>query len=379
MRSSSGDYYVGLDHVRALAVFLVFTWHFLHVNQGHIEPHQGTFDFIGFSLFAEGHTGVSLFMVLSGYLFAKLTQNKTIDYEKFLAARLIRLLPLLLVVCLFFILCDAYLYGPMQGLRAFLHIVKGTIFPTLPNGGWSITVEFHFYLVFPLILVLERRVAFSSIAIIVAAFLIRLGVLIFNEDATAQDLAYWTIFGRIDQFVIGMLFARYGKALAGRHGVAAIVLVTFLAGYAYFDSLGGYHANTTFPNIWLFNLTLEALAYGALIVYYDLTFKFKKTGVSGYIARVGEASYSIYILHFFYVFHVSNFIDRHVVAIDTIYEGLFFSLLSFIPMAIVGWFSYRWYECFWLRFRRPYIKASSGVSVKAAPKSFTVSMGGLSK
>lgn len=366
MRSSSGEYYVGLDHVRALAVFMVFTWHFLHVNNGHLEPHQGTFDFIGFSLFAEGHTGVSLFMVLSGYLFAKLTHNKNIDYRKFLAARAVRLLPLLLAVCLYYVLSDFIRFGPEQGARAIVAMLKGVIFPTLPNGIWSITVEFHFYLIFPLIILLERRLAFSSIAIIATAFLIRVGVLIFDENSTAQGVAYWTIFGRIDQFIIGILFARYGQGLAGRHLIAVVTLVAFLAGYAWFDSLGGYHANTTFPNIWLFNLALEALAYGALIAYYDLTYKFAKTGVSGCIARVGEASYSIYLLHFFWVFQMTEVVNQYVVVIDTIYKGLFFSFLCFIPTAMIGWQSYRRYECYWLRFRRPYAKDAKDAEASTA-------------
>lgn len=379
MRSSSGEYYVGLDHVRALAAFMVFTWHFLHVNNGHVLPHQGTFDFIGFSIFAEGHTGVSLFMVLSGYLFAKLTHDKSIHYGKFLAARMVRLLPLLLAVCFFFILNELIRQGPGPALEATLSMLRGVIYPVLPNGGWSITVEFHFYLIFPLIIMLERRVPFSSIAIIFAALLIRIGVLIVDENATAQGLAYWTIFGRIDQFVIGILFARYGQSLAGRHVLAGAVLIAFLACYSWFDRLGGYYANGTLPNIWLFNLALEALAYGALIAYYDLTFKFKKTGLSGYVARVGEASYSIYLLHVFWVFQMARLINDHVIAIDTIYKGLFFSFLCFIPVAVIGWLSYRWFECYWLRFRRPYTKTSSGVSVKAAPQSFAASMSSLSK
>ena len=34
MQSSTGQYFVGLDHLRALAAFLVFTWHFYHVDDG---------------------------------------------------------------------------------------------------------------------------------------------------------------------------------------------------------------------------------------------------------------------------------------------------------------------------------------------------------
>jgi peptidoglycan/LPS O-acetylase OafA/YrhL len=72
MKSSTGQYFIGLDHLRALATFIVFTWHFLHVNNGH---HQ-TPPIFPLSFLTEGHTGVGLFMTLSGYLFAKLLDGK---------------------------------------------------------------------------------------------------------------------------------------------------------------------------------------------------------------------------------------------------------------------------------------------------------------
>ena len=86
--------------MRALAAFLVFSWHFLHINNGQKIPLSGTFDFFAFSIFAEGHTGVSLLLVLSGYLFAKITRKRPLNYARFFRARAIRLLPLLIAVSL---------------------------------------------------------------------------------------------------------------------------------------------------------------------------------------------------------------------------------------------------------------------------------------
>ncbi len=94
MKSSSGKYFIGLDHVRAVAAFIVFTWHFIHVNNGQLAP-PPTFPL---SLLTEGHTGVALFMVLSGYLFAKLLDGKNIVYTSFFWNRFLRLAPLLLIV-----------------------------------------------------------------------------------------------------------------------------------------------------------------------------------------------------------------------------------------------------------------------------------------
>lgn len=85
MRSSSGAHFIALDHVRALAAFIVFAWHFTHAA----NDYPVAFDYVPalfpFSILDEGHTGVALFMTLSGYLFAKLLDGKSIDYRAFRA------------------------------------------------------------------------------------------------------------------------------------------------------------------------------------------------------------------------------------------------------------------------------------------------------
>jgi peptidoglycan/LPS O-acetylase OafA/YrhL len=91
MRSSSGQHFVALDHLRALAAFLVFAWHFLHSTNGVPVPFEGAPSIFPFAIFDEGHTGVALFMVLSGYLFAKLLEGKEIYYGAFFWNRFIRL------------------------------------------------------------------------------------------------------------------------------------------------------------------------------------------------------------------------------------------------------------------------------------------------
>ena len=94
MKSSTGKYYQALDHIRAVAVFVVFVWHFNHFDNGQFANPL----VFPLSLFTEGHTGVAIFMVLSGYLFAKLLGSNKIKYSIFLYNRCLRLLPLLVEV-----------------------------------------------------------------------------------------------------------------------------------------------------------------------------------------------------------------------------------------------------------------------------------------
>jgi peptidoglycan/LPS O-acetylase OafA/YrhL len=89
MKSSSGAHYEGLDHLRAVAAFLVVLWHFSRPFSDKpiaLTPEIG--------LIAQGHSGVALFMTLSGYLFAKLVGDRAIDFRAFALNRALRLLPL---------------------------------------------------------------------------------------------------------------------------------------------------------------------------------------------------------------------------------------------------------------------------------------------
>src|SRR5258706_15678405 len=93
MRSSSGAHFIALDHVRAVAIFMVFAWHFTHARNGYPVPFDYVPALFPFSVLDEGHTGVALFMSLSGYLFAKLLDGKSIDYRRFLWYPALRPLP----------------------------------------------------------------------------------------------------------------------------------------------------------------------------------------------------------------------------------------------------------------------------------------------
>ena len=236
MQSSSGKYFPGLDHVRALAAFLVITWHFAHSISGTPVPFNQAPEL---GLVDEGHAGVALFMTLSGYLFAKLIAGRPIDYAAFLWNRALRLLPLFLLVLLVVALRE----HPGVEVAYLTHATQGIIFPTLPNGGWSITAEAHFYVILPLLLWACAKWRWAPLALVAAALCIRLGIL--ASGMSVKDAAYWTIIGRFDQFALGIFF--YHRRVSG--GFAAAAGVAIVAFYAAFDAAGGYYAAA--DRLWL--------------------------------------------------------------------------------------------------------------------------------
>lgn len=345
--------------MRALAAFIVFSWHFIHVNNGHYAPPP----IFPLSIFTEGHTGVALFMVLSGYLFAKLLDGRKINYVQFIWNRFLRLAPLLVTVILIVGLLK-YLDG--KSLYSYARgIAFGLVEPTLPNGGWSITVEFHFYLMLPLLLFLARRWKYSLLIVLFLAVALRAAL--HAEMGEVQYLAYWTIVGRVDQFLLGILAFNFREQIAGRHAVVAVNTFIFLCLFWYFDSLGGFYNNHSYPSpsaIWIFMPSLEGLAYAVLVAWYDNSFRHSTGVVSRFIALIGTYSYSIYLLHIFFVFRISEAINEHVIGLSNTYLAISVSFVCFFFMIPIGYVSFRFVELPFLRFRTKYV-----VSEKPCTKS----------
>lgn len=357
MRSSTGEHYVALDHVRALAALLVFIWHFAHGSAGYPVPFEYVPPFPAFfmAVLDEGHTGVALFMALSGYLFARLLDNKPIHYGWFLWNRAIRLLPLLALV-IAMAGCIALWQG--QDMSAFWRSVRdGWYLPTLPNGGWSITVEFHYYLVLPLLLWLLRRSRWLPLCVVALAMGLRYALWVRHGEV--QTLAYATLLGRMDQFVLGMLAFHFRELWVGRHLRTWGLLAAFALFYWYFDGKGGFYLNPRFPSgdwLWVVLPTIEGLAWGALIAWYDGSFTHAgRSKLSRAIAAAGAYSYSIYLLHFFIVFHMARLIHQHVADLSSFPVACAWAFAGFCCMVPIGHASYRLIEAPCLALRRRYV------------------------
>lgn len=354
MRSSSGNYYIGLDHIRAVAAFLVFSWHFIHAGNGYPVPFTYVPSLFPFSLVNEGHTGVALFMTLSGYLFAKLLDAKKINPIVFIWNRFLRLIPLLMFV----ILIIGYLnYRAGNDLIVYTRkILMGTFLPSLPNGGWSITIEFHFYLLLPLLLWLSRKFRFSLLVAVFGMLAVR--YFLYQLTGQIQTLAFWTIVGRLDQFLWGIIAYRMNRYIAGRHVMVLCCLCAFSLFYWYFDLQGGFYHSPSYPShrmIWVFMPTIEGLAYAIVICWYDNSFRHSTNSISYFFAQIGSYSYSIYLLHFFIVFAMARTIHEHIVRLSNFYVALFFSAVCFLLMIPIGAASFRLIESPFLKLRKRYV------------------------
>lgn len=290
MRASSGLYVSKLDHVRALAAFCVYCWHFAHVH----VPYSAVPQVPLFSLFEEGHIGVALFMTLSGYLFAKIIDGRPLDLWRFYRNRLLRLVPLLALVLA---------YWAARGAMTADSFITGFIMPTWSGGAWSIAVELHFYLIFPLILWLQRS---HRIAALIALFVLSIGLkaAVWSATGSVQAFSYWTIGGAIDLFIAGMLWHELAKRDSVRRHASAVLLasaVLIIGLWHAFNIAGGFYGLGGDPSpspLWIILPLMQGLAFGALIVGYEYSAVALPARADRILAKVGEVSYSVYLLHF---------------------------------------------------------------------------------
>lgn len=334
---------------------MVFVWHFLHSANGYPIKFNDTPYIFLLSIFDEGHTGVALFMTLSGYLFAKLIDNRKVNYWLFIYNRVLRLLPLLALVTL--ILGVQNFINGYGASDYFLSILTGLVLPTLPNGGWSITVEFHFYLILPMILYAVRKNKSYLIGFLILILIFRL--ILWYKLGEIQSLSYWTIIGRIDQFIFGILAFHLRKYIKRCHFLVITVFLAFCFLYYQFDILGGFYNYPSYPSVsslWIIMPTIEAFTYGLGIAWYVESFSnFSNNKFSIFFAELGKYSYSIYLLHFFVVFREASFVHEHVMNMSNLYIGILWAMFFYILMWPIGYLSFRYIESPFLKYRKKYI------------------------
>lgn len=326
-------YWDRLDHLRGLAAFMVFAWHFTHAR-GVVPAADPSW----LSIFEEGHTGVSLFMVLSGYLFAKIVGDRRIDFSRFVQARALRLGPMLLVGLAF-----AYALHPAR----WHEIPLGLIWPVWDNGCWSVAVELQFYVLLPALLFAFRRAPAVALGLVVAAAAARWAL--FEGGQDLEFFAYYSLLGRIDQFVLGIFAWKLAQGRAVPLPLFALGFGGFLIALHAFNLAGG-HVGTAQSPLWIWWPTLEALGFALLIAWYDGG----RWSLPKPFAFVGKVSFSMYILHFVVVTRLAD-VALRLLPEPTFYGMFLASILAFLVMLPVAWLGWRLVETPAMRLRRPYL------------------------
>ncbi|WP_452026722.1 acyltransferase family protein [Azospirillum palustre] len=318
-KSVNITYLPRLDHLRAFAALIVLYYHSFQLlpqsaGRNLIEGWVHTKNPL-LAMVVEGHTGVALFMVLSGFIFTWGANGREVAYFGFLRNRLLRIYPLYAWLLLVGIAMTPDAVDPAKILEMaipFLNAGNKATYGVATSLFWTVAVEFQFYLIFPFLLWILNRQGCRQLALmILCAFVYRL--IADQFGANSRAIAYWTIVGRIDQFLIGMIAAvalrrcndtPRGTLWLGRAFLPAVLLM--LTMITVFHRAGGYPVIATWKTVWP---TVEAAGWAFVIVTYLSIRISGSPALSRMAAYIGSISYSIYLTNFIVITQIGKYGD----------------------------------------------------------------------
>ncbi len=175
-----------------------------------------------------------------------------------------------------------------------------------------------------------------------------------------QYISYWTIAGCIDFFAAGMLWHELaGQRWTNRRPslLFAVVLIGFAAIWHAFNIAGGFYNLGGYPSpspVWIVLPAIQGLAFGALIVSYEkLTFTMPGWLDRG-LAKIGEVSYSIYLVHFIVVRTFAKMCGHLGLDMSNFTLSLIFAIATFPIVVALSLATYELIEKPFLKMRGKY-------------------------
>jgi peptidoglycan/LPS O-acetylase OafA/YrhL len=293
-----------LNGIRAISVLLVVV---AHAGFGHVVP---------------GGLGVTIFFFLSGYLITTLllvehARSGRIDIWHFYVRRCFRLFPPLFVTLAiaYSLVASGYLPGGMTipGLLSQtlyfanyyeLFFDPGNAIPSGTGILWSLAVEEHFYIFYPLFLSLLLRrslrprtisIVLASACVVVLAWRIHL----VQSLGFFAERTYYASDTRIDSIIYGCLMAVFINPLhdvksAERMSLPQWTLFVVAAGIILMTVI---YRNPSFRET--FRYSLQGIA---LLPIFYLAIRFSDNAIfrhlnSSWIIKLGIWSYAVYLSH----------------------------------------------------------------------------------
>ena len=273
----------------------------------------------GLDAYVPGGFGVTVFFFLSGFLITTLLRREyeesgSISLGRFYLRRLFRIIPPLYIVLLLLLVPQGWAgdHTPPSGLAVGAQFAQLTNYylifgshKVIPDSvpTWSLAVEEHFYLLFPLLLLaLLRRTNYRSIAlafggICVAVLLWRLWLV--SVRHVSSEYTFIATDSRVDSLLYGCILGigfnpaldrkpprpRVAAWLVVLMAAAALLIVSFLERSEFFRATWRY----SLQGLALMPIFFSAIAYSDWAIYRWLE--------SSLMRYLGLISYTFYLVH----------------------------------------------------------------------------------
>lgn len=275
--------------------------------------------------------GVNMFFVISGFLItylllAEKSRFGNIHVGKFITRRSLRIWPLYYFAILFGFILVKFSSQPAPDLWPNLlfwnnfHAIKTMQWQYPFAHFWSICVEEHFYLLWPLIIYClpVKRIFPVCLALIALSIGFRYFVPGLIEKEKVQFTLYLHTLSRIDEILVGAVFAclHFKKPIVLKIHLALRILV-----YAAFVLFLFLQPQSDFWIWGIWSVLFKKYIYLAVIVFWLLNylfnpgafFNFKHKNVLHYLGKISFGIYiyhnmilPVYITRFVYKYHVTN-------------------------------------------------------------------------
>ena len=290
-----------INGLRALAVAAVVAFHFKS------------------SWVPGGFAGVDIFFVISGYLMTRVIcggiEKEKFGVFKFYIARGVRIIPAMLLMIASALLVCFFLYPPIEYRELSIYSISALVFlsnvyfwkntsyfnPDIDSNilvhTWSLSAEWQFYLIYPILLLLaykfltKKQIILSLYSLCFLSFLFSVWFSIYHPDGS-----YYLLPSRIWEMLVGGAAFFFSDKRLQKSAVKVASFVVMVASFFVIskeDYWPGYMALMPVAATFLF------IASG------DISSVFKNK----YSEYIGLRSYSIYLWHWpIYVLLNKNFV-----------------------------------------------------------------------
>ena len=248
------------------------------------------------SFLAHGDYGVDLFFVISGFIIMMTTVQRETDWKVFLKRRLERIVPLYWLSTWAMFALMAYLYRGTPDVPSASYLLYSMFYATWSYGklpivypGWTLEYEMAFYLLVSTAMVLPGRTWSSVIAAIAAC--VCGGIVANRFGINSPQLLFFTNPMYLE-FALGIVIAHV--ILARTVPVAPTIVLVVAFGITLPSALGSE---------WCWRILVSGLPAG-LAVFGAAWIDRRKLPLSGpgrVCAKLGDASYSIYLVQVFVI------------------------------------------------------------------------------
>lgn len=352
-------YFKNLDGLRFVAALLVFYHHCIS-----LVSENTTNIFLPWHTYALkwGTIGVDLFFVLSSFLITSLLLQELKIYNKifflkFYIRRSLRIWPLYFT---YLILGTAFMFylsfkndtgQSAQLLTNFLYAIPfGINFQiiwayhrSIIEILWSVCVEEHFYLIWPVLVYMFRKNIFILVLITIGIALLSDTFFQYIPTLQGRDTTYYFSFGRFDLFAFGALGASinfYFQAQTQQYfstrfmlPISTILFVLILFYHPFLTAEYGMYSQFLEDSIIgiIFMIFILALIHSPVKLFLE----------TSVLKFLGKTSYAFYVVHPFVITStivvLKNYLSPSVAAYCT-------PFLAFVITVFISYLSYQFLE-----------------------------------